>query len=98
MDFGFIDTLYTPLGTAGNYSATAYLHTLQCTVTHALGFLVFTSHILATDFSQSLQITHAVFLSQSNSVLAILLNSLGLHSPELDPVLDNCSVLLNTYL
>jgi hypothetical protein len=30
----FIDTLYTPLGTTGNYSAIADLHTLQFTVTH----------------------------------------------------------------
>jgi hypothetical protein len=32
--FGFIDTLYTPLGTTGNYSAIAVLHTLQFAVTH----------------------------------------------------------------
>jgi hypothetical protein len=31
---GFIDTLYTPLGTTGKYSAIANLHTLQFTVTH----------------------------------------------------------------
>jgi hypothetical protein len=46
----FIETLYTPLGSTGNYSAIADLHTLQFTVTHALEFSVFTSHILATDF------------------------------------------------
>jgi hypothetical protein len=46
---GFIDTLYTPLGTTGNYSAIYDLRTLQLTVTHALGFSVFTSRILATD-------------------------------------------------
>jgi hypothetical protein len=46
---GFIDTLYTPLGTAGSYRAIADLHILQFTITHALGFSVFTSHILATD-------------------------------------------------
>jgi hypothetical protein len=46
---GFIDTLYIPLGTTGNYSAIADLHTLQFTVTHALGFSIFTSRILATD-------------------------------------------------
>jgi hypothetical protein len=48
---GFIDTLYTPLGTTGNYSALAIPHTLQFTVTHTLGFSVFTSRILATDFN-----------------------------------------------
>jgi hypothetical protein len=31
---GFIDTLYTPLGTTGSYSAIADLHTLQFAVTH----------------------------------------------------------------
>jgi hypothetical protein len=41
---GVIDT-FTQLGTTGNYSAIAILHTLQFTGTHA----DFTSHILATD-------------------------------------------------
>jgi hypothetical protein len=71
---GFIDALYTPLGTTGNYSSCADLHTLKFTVTHALGFSVFTSRILATDFitvSLSLQITHEVFFSQSTSLLTI---------------------------
>jgi hypothetical protein len=48
---GFIDYLYTPLGTTSNYNAITNLHTLQFTVTHALGFSVFTSHILAMDFN-----------------------------------------------
>jgi hypothetical protein len=39
------------LGTTDKYSAIAILHTLQFTVTHALGFSVFTSRILATDSS-----------------------------------------------
>jgi hypothetical protein len=47
----WIDTVYTVHGTAGNYSATFDLHTLQFTVTHALGFSVLTSRILATDFT-----------------------------------------------
>jgi hypothetical protein len=69
-------TLFTQLGTTGNYSAIAYLHTLQFTFTHALGFSVFTSRILATDFitvSLSIQITHEVLLSQPNSFLSIIL-------------------------
>jgi hypothetical protein len=33
---GFIDTSQTPLGTTGNYSATANLRTLQFTVTRTL--------------------------------------------------------------
>jgi hypothetical protein len=43
---GFIDTLFTQLGTTYNYSAIA---DLQFIITHALGFFVFTSRILATD-------------------------------------------------
>jgi hypothetical protein len=46
---GFIDTLYTQLGTSGNYSAIADIHNLQFTVIHSLGFSVFTSRIPATD-------------------------------------------------
>jgi hypothetical protein len=38
---------------AGNYSAIAILHTLQFTVTHALGSTGFTSRLLATDLTQS---------------------------------------------
>jgi hypothetical protein len=39
----------TQLGTTGNYSAIAGLHTLQFSVIHALGFSVYITHILATD-------------------------------------------------
>jgi hypothetical protein len=46
---GFIDTLYTPPETTGNHSAITYLHILQFTFTHALGFSVFISRILATN-------------------------------------------------
>jgi hypothetical protein len=60
---GFVDTLYTYLRTTGNYSAIADLHTLQCTVTHALGFSLFTSRILTTDLSQS----HSHFISHMKS-------------------------------
>jgi hypothetical protein len=49
------------------YSAIADLHTLQFTVTHALGLSVFTSRILA------LQIEQEVFISEPNSFLAIIL-------------------------
>jgi hypothetical protein len=48
---GFIDTLFTQLGTTGNYSVTTDLYALQFKVTHALGFSVFISRILATDFN-----------------------------------------------
>jgi hypothetical protein len=70
----FIDTLYIQLGTTGNYRAIADLHTLQFNVTHALGFSVFTSRILATDLSRS----HCHFnsLALPNSFLAIILQFL----------------------
>jgi hypothetical protein len=45
----FIDTLYKLLRAIGNYRAIAHLHTLQFTVTQALGSSVFTSRILATN-------------------------------------------------
>jgi hypothetical protein len=48
---GFIDILHAPLRTTINYSTVADLHNLQFTVTYTLGFSVFTSHILATDFN-----------------------------------------------
>jgi hypothetical protein len=44
---------FTQLGTTGNNSGITDLHTLQFTVTQALGFSVFTSRILTTDLSQS---------------------------------------------
>jgi hypothetical protein len=81
---GFIDTLYTVVGTRLNYRAIADLHTLRFTVTYALGFSLFTGRIPATDLSQShchfkshmecslsLQITYRVFFSQPNSFLTI---------------------------
>jgi hypothetical protein len=70
------------------YSATAILHT-SSSVRHALRLSVFPSRIPATDFttvSLSLQLTHEVFLAQSN-LLQWLLYHLGLPSQELDPVL-----------
>jgi hypothetical protein len=53
----FIDTLVTQLGTAGNYSAVAVVHTLQFTVAHALGFSAFTCHIQTTELYNSLTAT-----------------------------------------
>jgi hypothetical protein len=88
---GVIDTLYTQLGTTGNYSAIADLHTLQFTVTHALGFSAFTSRILVADLSQC----HCHFKShmksscQPNSFLAPILQlpipKTGLNSVPLLP-------------
>jgi hypothetical protein len=67
-------------------------HALKFTVTHTLGFSVFTSRILATDLLQS----HCHFKSHMNSslhsliqFLSFLLNHLRLPSPKLNPILDN---------
>jgi hypothetical protein len=46
---GFIDTFYTVLATTGNIALLVIYTLLQFTVTHALGFSVFTSRILVTD-------------------------------------------------
>jgi hypothetical protein len=51
------------------YSAIADLRTLQFTVTHALGFSVFASRILATDLSQS----HCNFKSHMKSSFHLLI-------------------------
>jgi hypothetical protein len=44
---------FAQLGDCRHYSAVPILHTFQFTVTRALVFSVFTSHMLATDLSQS---------------------------------------------
>jgi hypothetical protein len=75
---GIIETLFTQLGITSNYSAIADLYNLQFTVTHALGFSVFTCRILATDF-HTVAIpefhcncsTYEVFFAHSNSFLVI---------------------------
>jgi hypothetical protein len=56
------------------YSDIAHLHTLQLTVTHALGFSVFTSRILATDLSQ----LHCHFKSHIKSSVRSLIPFLPL--------------------
>jgi hypothetical protein len=55
---GFIDTLYFQTRDYRQYIAIADVHTLQFTVTRALGFSVFTSRILATDLQQSVISNH----------------------------------------
>jgi hypothetical protein len=89
---GFIDTLYFQLGTTCNHSAMTDLYTLQFTVTHALGFSVFTSRILATDLQQSHCHFKSHMMSSFHSLipfLLFLLNHLRLPFPELDTFLDN---------
>jgi hypothetical protein len=54
---GLIDTLFPQIGSTGNYSAIADLHTLQFIVTHAPGSSVFTSRIPGTKQRWSLLFT-----------------------------------------
>jgi hypothetical protein len=69
---GFIGTYtFTQFSTIGNYTAIAIPHTLQFTVLHALGFSVFTSRILATDFSQS----HCNFKHHCNYSTCVVFDS-----------------------
>jgi hypothetical protein len=89
---GFDDWIYWHLiHTARDYRqyrAIADLRNLQFTITHALGFSVFTSRILSTDFitvSLSLQITHEVFFAPPNSFLAIILQ-LPIHKTHLNSI------------
>jgi hypothetical protein len=65
---GFIDHLYTSLGTTSNYSAIANLHTLQIATRYI--FSIFTSRILATDF-------YTVTTAQQSSLHSCTFNSLS---------------------
>jgi hypothetical protein len=51
--FGLVDWIIAPYTFTQLESAIVDLHSLQFTVAHALGFSVFTGHILAADLSQS---------------------------------------------
>jgi hypothetical protein len=79
---GFI-ALYT--STARNYrqySPVDILHTFQFTVTHTLGFSVFTSRILVTDLSQSHCHFKSHMESSSQSLVPILAIILQLPIPK----------------
>jgi hypothetical protein len=70
---GFIDTLFTPLGTTGNYksyNAIADLHILQFAITHTLMSSVCTSRILQRIYN-SLTVT-AAHIKYSNHTLSLL--------------------------
>jgi hypothetical protein len=88
---GFIDTLHTVIGTTGNYSATADIHTLQFTVTHALGFSVFTSRILATDLSQSHCYFKSPMKSSFHSLIPFLLLFCNCQFRRLNSIQSLCS-------
>jgi hypothetical protein len=61
-------TLYTTPRNYRQYSTIAILHSSQFTVPHALGFSVFTSRILVTDWSQS----HCNFKSHVKSCHSLI--------------------------
>jgi hypothetical protein len=79
---GFIDThIFTQLGTTGNYSAIAILHTFRFTVAQALGFPVSTNRILATDLSQSHCYFKSHVVSSCHSLIPFLSLVLRLPMP-----------------
>jgi hypothetical protein len=55
------------------YNAITDRHTLKFTVTHAIGFSVFTSHILTTDFNSLTVTSNQTFFIPPNSFLTITL-------------------------
>jgi hypothetical protein len=71
---GFISLYTFTVQDYRQHSAIADLHTFQFTVTHALGFSVFTSRILETDLSQS----HCNFKSHMKSSFHSLIHFLPL--------------------
>jgi hypothetical protein len=87
----WIDTLYRVLGTTGRYGAIADLHTSKFTVTHALGFSVFTSRILATDLSQSHCHFKSHVKSSSHSLIPFLLLICNCQFRRLDSIQFLCS-------
>jgi hypothetical protein len=98
---GFIDTLHTPLGTTGNYSATANLRILQFTAanTSVLNLLtVSTIHFLATDFNTgtiTVSLNYTLQISHVNcSLHSRTLNSTELHSIILMPQFLTAAPLL----
>jgi hypothetical protein len=98
----FINTLYIhTVRDYRQYSTVALLHTFQFTIAHALGFSVFTSRILAMDFSQSHCNKNSHMKSSWHNLIPFLpspLNHLLLPSPEHDAVLSTTvlySVLLH---
>jgi hypothetical protein len=81
------------------YSTIAILYTLHFTVAHKLRFSVFTSRILATDFSQSHSYFNSHMKSSWHSLIHFLpfhLNYLRLPYPELDPILSSMNFCRNT--
>jgi hypothetical protein len=68
---GFIGTRLQSLLITLKYNDIADLHTFQFTVTHALGFSVFTSRLLATDLN-----TETITSSNYEVILLFRLQSL----------------------
>jgi hypothetical protein len=85
---------FSQFGSTRNYRAIAILHTLQFTITHALGFSVFPSRLLAMELSQS----HSHFKSHMQTYFHSLIPFLPLFCScqfrrLLSTTPDHCSVL-----
>jgi hypothetical protein len=83
--------IHTQLGTTGYYSAITDLRTLQFTITHALGFSVFASRILAMALWRS----HCHFRSHKKSSFHSLTPCLQLPIPKTR--LDSIPLLPSSY-
>jgi hypothetical protein len=81
---GFIHSFLRSTRIYKHYSAIVDLYTFQFTITHALGFSVFTSRILVTDLNtgNSTSSHYEVFLP------FLVQSPLTADSPELDPILQ----------
>jgi hypothetical protein len=89
--FGLYDWVYCTLyihttRDYRQYGAIAIIHTFQFTVTHALGFSVFTSRLLAKDLSQS----HCNFKSHMKSSGHSLISFLPLFSTQFNSIQFFC--------
>jgi hypothetical protein len=67
----FIGTLVTRSLNYNQYSAIADLHNLQFTVTHVLGFSVFTSRLLVTELSLRRQTSRGYLLPTTELLCAV---------------------------
>jgi hypothetical protein len=94
---GFGDWIYCTLCTNTTrdyrqYGAVAILHTFQLTVTHPLGFSVFTSRIVATDLSQS----HCTWTHTWSLLVTVYLLSCYFFSITVDNHLQNSTQFSRT--
>jgi hypothetical protein len=77
-----------------NYNAIAILHTFQSTVAHALGFSIFTSHLLAMDLNTEISTSNHCEVSCHFVFNHYVLLCPNLYSTNLHNSLRTCSTLV----